>query len=82
MTGHRSTYGPTALNDCGQCRPASRRSVSVNGLWSARETGTMVPMNSSAEHALEGGNVAEMVVRVGSTVRKPAGDATTAVEAA
>jgi Ser/Thr protein kinase RdoA (MazF antagonist) len=38
-------------------------------------------MSSSEEHALEGGNVAETVVRVGSTVRKPAGAATAAVEA-
>src|SRR5664280_1310247 len=81
LTVDRSTYGPDALSDCGQGRPASRCSVTVNGLWSARATGTMVPMNSSAEHVLEGGNVAEMVVRVGSTVRKPASDATAAVEA-
>ena len=39
------------------------------------------PMTSSAEHVLEGGNVADVVVRVGSTVRKPAGPATAAVEA-
>ena len=38
-------------------------------------------MSSSAEHVLEGGNVAETVVRVGSTVRKPATVATPAVEA-
>jgi hypothetical protein len=38
-------------------------------------------MNSSVEHVLEGGNVAEAVVRVGSTVRKPASVATAAVEA-
>ena len=38
-------------------------------------------MTSSAEHVLEGGNVADVVVRVGSTVRKPAGAATAAVEA-
>jgi hypothetical protein len=38
-------------------------------------------MNSSAEHILEGGNVAEDVVRVGSTVRKPASEYTAAVEA-
>jgi Ser/Thr protein kinase RdoA (MazF antagonist) len=38
-------------------------------------------MTSSAEHVLEGGNVADVVVRVGSTVRKPAGPATAAVEA-
>jgi len=30
-------------------------------------------MNPSAEQVLHGGNVAEVVVRVGSTVRKPAG---------
>ena len=41
----------------------------------------MGPMTSSAEHILEGGNVADVVVRVGSTVRKPAGVATAAVEA-
>src|SRR5665811_1084266 len=41
----------------------------------------MLPVDSSAEHVFEGGNVAEMVVRVGSTVRKPASDATVAVEA-
>jgi Ser/Thr protein kinase RdoA (MazF antagonist) len=39
------------------------------------------PMCSSAEQVLHGGNVAETVVRVGSTVRKPAGVATEAVEA-
>jgi Ser/Thr protein kinase RdoA (MazF antagonist) len=38
-------------------------------------------MNSSAEHVLEGGNVAEVVVRVGSTVRKPASVTTPAIEA-
>ncbi len=38
-------------------------------------------MSSSAEHVLEGGNVAEVVVRVGSTVRKPATASTSAVEA-
>src|SRR5665811_976842 len=38
-------------------------------------------MDSSVEHVLEGGNVAEAVVRVGATVRKPASDATAAVEA-
>ena len=38
-------------------------------------------MDSSAEHVLVGGNVAEVVVRVGSTVRKPANVATPAVEA-
>jgi Ser/Thr protein kinase RdoA (MazF antagonist) len=38
-------------------------------------------MDSSLEHVLEGGNVAEVVVRVGSTVRKPASDTTAAVEA-
>jgi Ser/Thr protein kinase RdoA (MazF antagonist) len=38
-------------------------------------------MTSSAEHVLEGGNVADVVVRVGSTVRKPAGVATAAAEA-
>jgi Ser/Thr protein kinase RdoA (MazF antagonist) len=38
-------------------------------------------MSSSAEHVLEGGNVADVVVRVGSTVRKPATDATPAVDA-
>jgi Ser/Thr protein kinase RdoA (MazF antagonist) len=38
-------------------------------------------MKSSAEHVLEGGNVAEAVVRVGSTVRKPATVSTAAVEA-
>lgn len=42
---------------------------------------TMGPMDSSAEHVLEGGNVAEAVVRIGSTVRKPASAATAAVEA-
>ena len=41
----------------------------------------MRPMTSSAEHVLEGGNVADVVVRVGSTVRKPAGVSTSAVEA-
>jgi Ser/Thr protein kinase RdoA (MazF antagonist) len=39
------------------------------------------PAVSSEEHVLEGGNVADVVVRVGSTVRKPAGAATAAVEA-
>jgi len=39
------------------------------------------PASSSEERVLEGGNVAEVVVRVGSTVRKPAGVATAAVEA-
>jgi hypothetical protein len=34
-------------------------------------------MNSTAEHILEGGNVAEAVARVGSTVRETAGVATT-----
>jgi Ser/Thr protein kinase RdoA (MazF antagonist) len=38
-------------------------------------------MTSPAEHVLAGGNVADVVVRVGSTVRKPAGVATAAVEA-
>src|SRR5664280_726533 len=38
-------------------------------------------MNSSVEHVLEGGNVAEAVARVGSTVRKPATVSTAAVEA-
>src|ERR1035437_3341457 len=38
-------------------------------------------MNQSVEHVLEGGNVAETVVRVGSTVRKPATVSTAAVEA-
>ncbi|MFZ1410742.1 MAG: phosphotransferase [Micropruina sp.] len=38
-------------------------------------------MTSSTEHVLEGGNVAGVVVRVGSTVRKPAGVATASVEA-
>ncbi len=38
-------------------------------------------MTSPVEHVLHGGNVAEAVVRVGSTVRKPAGPATAAVEA-
>jgi hypothetical protein len=38
------------------------------------------PMNSSVEHVLEGGNVAETVVRVGLTVRKPATASTAAVE--
>ena len=38
-------------------------------------------MNSSVEHVLEGGNVAEAVVRVGSTVRKPTTVSTAAVEA-
>jgi len=38
-------------------------------------------MDSSMEHILEGGNVAEVVVRVGSTVRKPASDTTPALEA-
>jgi len=38
-------------------------------------------MNSSVEHVLEGGNVAEAVVRVGSTLRKPATASTAAVEA-
>ena len=37
-------------------------------------------MDSSAEHVLEGGNVAEAVVRIGSTVRKPASVTTAAVE--
>jgi Ser/Thr protein kinase RdoA (MazF antagonist) len=41
----------------------------------------MTPMDSSVEHILEGGNVGEGVVRVGSTVRKRAGDATAATEA-
>jgi Ser/Thr protein kinase RdoA (MazF antagonist) len=41
----------------------------------------MRPISSSAEHVLEGGNVAEVVVRVGSTVRKPATASTAAVEA-
>src|SRR5690242_9893983 len=36
---------------------------------------------SSVEVPLHGGNVAESVVRVGATVRKPAGPATPAVEA-
>ena len=61
--------------------PVGRRSVTVTVLWSAGATGTMVPMNSSVEHVLEGGNVAEAVVRVGSTVRKPATASTAAVEA-
>jgi hypothetical protein len=38
-------------------------------------------MSPSGEHVLHGGNVAESVVRVGATVRKPAGVATMAVEA-
>ena len=38
-------------------------------------------MSPSVEHVLEGGNVADLVVRVGSTVRKPAGVETAAVEA-
>jgi len=38
-------------------------------------------MTPSAEHVLAGGNVAEVVVRVGSTVRKPATASTAAVEA-
>lgn len=38
-------------------------------------------MDSAGEHALEGGNVADGVVRVGGTVRKPAHIATPAVEA-
>jgi len=38
-------------------------------------------MCSSEEQPLSGGNVAEIVVRVGSTVRKPAGASTGAVEA-
>src|ERR1035437_1529962 len=38
-------------------------------------------MKSSAEHLLEGGNVAEAGCRVGSTVRKPATVSTAAVEA-
>lgn len=38
-------------------------------------------MESSAEQVLHGGNVAEAVVRVGATVRKPAGLWTGAVEA-
>ena len=38
-------------------------------------------MDSSVEHVLEGGNVAEAVVRVGLTVRKPATASTAAVEA-
>jgi len=38
-------------------------------------------MDSSVEHVLEGGNVGEAVVRVGSTVRRPATASTAAVEA-
>jgi hypothetical protein len=38
-------------------------------------------MNSAVEHFLEGGNVAAAVVRVGSTVCKPASVASAAVEA-
>ena len=38
-------------------------------------------MSPSVEHVLAGGNVADVVVRVGSTVRKPAGVETAAVEA-
>jgi len=38
-------------------------------------------MDSPVEYVLEGGNVAEVVVRVGSTVRKPASAATPAIEA-
>lgn len=38
-------------------------------------------MNPAQEHVLHGGNVADEVVRVGATVRKPATDATAAVEA-
>ena len=55
--------------------------MTVTVLRSAGATETMVPMNSSVEHVLEGGNVAEAVVRVGSTMRKPATDSTAAVEA-
>jgi Ser/Thr protein kinase RdoA (MazF antagonist) len=39
------------------------------------------PVEPPAEHVLAGGNVAVRVVRVGATVRKPAGPATPAVEA-
>ena len=38
-------------------------------------------MSSAVEHILVGGNVAETVVRIGSTVRKPATAAKPAVEA-
>lgn len=41
----------------------------------------MAIMQPMEEHILAGGNVAETVVRVGTTVRKPAGPATPAVEA-
>ena len=44
---------------------------------------TRVPYagNEKTEHALDGGNVAAGVVRVGDTVRKPAGFWTPAIEA-
>ena len=38
-------------------------------------------MDQPVEHILDGGNIAETVIRVGSTVRKPAGMATASVEA-
>jgi hypothetical protein len=38
-------------------------------------------VDSRAEHVLAGGNVSGQVVRVGSTVRKPATPATPAIEA-
>ena len=38
-------------------------------------------MTEPHEHALTGGNVSASVVRVGDTVRKPAGPRTAAVEA-
>ena len=60
---------------------ASMPPIILSGLQSSEATGTIRPMISSFEHILEGGNVAETVVRVGSTVRKPATVSTAAVEA-
>lgn len=56
--------------------PRDRAWIAVN-----RDDRNDGPMSSSAEHVLEGGNVADVVVRVGSTVRKPATASTAAVEA-
>jgi hypothetical protein len=49
----------------------------VAGRRAVRDTELVAP----AEHVLGGGNVADSVVRVGATVRKPATPATPAIEA-
>jgi GNAT superfamily N-acetyltransferase len=81
-TGSMSAFAPArALYANAGFTPCGPFSGYVLSPYSTFMTLVMNAQEQPAEEVLTGGNVADEVVRVGSTVRKPSGPATPAVEA-